>query len=394
MLDSTCRACLGAPGTLLHRHCHCPAGAVLRRQVAEDQEQEAPPSEHDEDDDGQDRALPYTRGLIAMPPPALFRPALVQESVKWIGSSRQGIAQGILPPVVWGDASGTHPKCALRNRVGTAVVTIDDRGEVLVGIAAPFPHLVQEVPGGELYGVVFALRFAPEHLTYYTDCVWVADGFNVRGRWATCNSNSPYAELWQEAWRRLEDLGGLVEHDRMVEEQPGFGFAIQWVPAHTSLVDVAKGRISYRNRLGNIAADVEAKRAASERPCNTPFSTALGEAEKTVRAATAYICQIGTWMRKHQPDALNEAFAKPSKQDALAVSAGAAAREKSQHQLQHDGKRWTCQVCGRHASSGKQRSILAKTSCYFHLPLVKAHSSHVLWQAGRLCFCANCGGFG
>ena len=99
-------------------------------------------------------------------------------------------------------------------------------------------------------------------------------------------------------------------------------------------------------------------------------------------------------MRKHQPDALNEAFAKPSKQDALAVSSGAAAREKSQHQLQHDGKRWTCQVCGRHASSGKQRSILAKTSCYFHLPLVKAHSSHVLWQAGRLCFCANCGGFG
>ena len=190
-------------------------------------------------------------------------------------------------------------------------------------------------------------------------------------------------------------MGGLVSHDHMVETQPGFGFAIQWIPAHTSLVDVAKGRISFRNRLGNIAADGEAKRAAREHPSNAPFNTALGEAEGTVRAATAYICQIGAWMRECRPDALNEAFAKPSVQVAGATSSGAAARETSQHQLQHNGKRWNGQTCGRHAATEKQRKLFAKTSCYVYLPpRAKIHASHALWKAGRLWFCARCGAFG
>ncbi len=124
---------------------------------------------------------------------------------------------------------------------------VDEDGNklwVLKGVCGE-PHA--SIARAELRAVLETLAVAAPPLTIYSDSAFVVDGFTKGRRWCT-RAGGEAADLWRLVWHRMEDIGGGVE--------------IRKVKAHTTWIDVLKGRISREDRDGNAAADAAAKGGA------------------------------------------------------------------------------------------------------------------------------------
>jgi len=62
-------------------------------------------------------------------------------------------------------------------------------------------------------------------------------------------------------WRRIN------EANKRRKEEGGKGHEVKWVPGHLSVDDVAKGRTTEEDRVGNLNTDTLAKAGAATNPC-------------------------------------------------------------------------------------------------------------------------------
>ena len=108
----------------------------------------------------------------------------------------------------YSDASGIFPRRRQRRRVGVAAVTVDTGGKIVSGVASPLCYPLQTVVAGELVGCTLGIRFAaPERgNACVVDCQTIIKGLK-RGRAWCVHADRPYADLWREMWRVIDDVG-------------------------------------------------------------------------------------------------------------------------------------------------------------------------------------------
>ena len=76
----------------------------------------------------------------------------------------------------YGDASGgKYTKYKMLRRVGCAVVSVDDEGQVVLRAHTPLPGPVQTVGRGELFALLILIQI----LEPCSDIVFVTDNYNV-----------------------------------------------------------------------------------------------------------------------------------------------------------------------------------------------------------------------
>ena len=225
--DPICRACLVAPGTLLHRllHCHertsfmeahCPRWLT---QTASDNSSDPLFSE----------GIPRLPVMPSPPPP--------HES--WIGTvpAAGAVAYGVA--YTDGALRGTIPKS---RRAGWAFTVAQDDAK-LWGKFGVCNEQYTSVLRAELRALAEVLRIACGPLTVHVDNAQVVDGVRHGKEWCL-DAKREGADIWREIWAILPGL----ENVRVVK-----------VKAHLSYRDVEEGRIPFAHWVGNGVADQWAK---------------------------------------------------------------------------------------------------------------------------------------
>ncbi len=102
--------------------------------------------------------------------------------------------------------------------------------------------------------------------------------------WCT-RSGADSADLWREIWHKWKDIGP--------------GIVIKKVRAHTSVLDIVRGRITRADREGNAAADKAAKEALAvaklEAPAeayNMQLARAVMWGRWIIRYATRWVSDV------------------------------------------------------------------------------------------------------
>ncbi len=142
-----------------------------------------------------------------------------------------------------GSAQGWHWRAS---RAGFAAVCVDPNGRTLWRLRGVCGEAHATILRAELRAVLETLRVAVPPLTIYVDNATVVDGFDRGEQWCT-RAGADAADLWREIWHRWKDIGP--------------GVAIKKVRAHTSVLDIIRGRITEEDRNGNAVADKAAKEA-------------------------------------------------------------------------------------------------------------------------------------
>ena len=66
-----------------------------------------------------------------------------------------------------------------------------------------------DINGSELAALLHALRYSLPPLVAVTDSSFVVKGLSEHGRERTTHHGYAWADLWKQAWRLLDDFGGL-----------------------------------------------------------------------------------------------------------------------------------------------------------------------------------------
>ncbi len=240
-----------------------------------------------------------------------------------------------------GAAQGWHWRAV---RAGYAAVCYNDDGEqqwVMRGICGE-PHA--SIARAELRAVLEVLAVAAPPLVVYSDSAFVVDGFTKGEKWTT-RAAGEAADLWRIAWRRMDDIGGGIE--------------VKKVKAHTTWVDVLRGRISRADRDGNAAADAAAKEALAAAKLASPagrFNAYLARAITWAR----WILELASgWVQdtsgpEEEPEEKEEAPQKAGDQ---------VSRSTLAHEVWRNAREEVCRRCGRTSSNAAPTASFKREAC-------------------------------
>ena len=166
-------------------------------------------------------------------------------------------------------------------RAGWAVLELYTAGEgsrpvILRYASGTLPGPWQDIEGAELYALYVWLRhldlLSPRRPVFYTDCRWVADGWN--GLWDVTALWTPHWHLWQ----------GILTDSRT-------DIVVVWTRGHSLARAAAQpGRLPIFAATGNKAADKLAKLAARRHPWPEGFAVSLNRTHQfSVRALRHFV---------------------------------------------------------------------------------------------------------
>ncbi len=164
--------------------------------------------------------------------------------------------------------------------------------------------------------------------------------------WCT-RSGSDSADLWREIWHKWRDIGP--------------GIAIKKVRAHTSVLDIMRGRITKADREGNAAADKAAKEALAvaklEAPAdayNMQLARAVMWGRWIVRYATRWVSDVHDMEAggggAHDIDRRND--------DGMTTT-----RQSLGHETWANAKETLCRRCGRHSLKANPTPSFWREAC-------------------------------
>ena len=365
---------------MAHRHCRCSAFASQRNAFFEGSAREAVQK-------GEDGNVWWERCLL--PHPGQFLPAPKRGESGELGwDADNAIWYGECPFVgtPYSDASGIHPRCKIRRRVGVAAVTVNAAGKITSGVASPLCYPLQTVIAGELVGCTLGIRFAaPERgNACVVDCQAIVKGLK-RGRAWCCHADRPYADLWREMWRIIDDVG---DAERMQCQEYHHA---RWVKAHVAVKDIGT-LISKADKSGNDGADKTAKQAVNMHPCDEKASERYEKAVNVVRKYGQWIGTVGGLNQGGDTDS-----AKNHRRCATIRVPRRAAKESPRHEPEWDciSGAWRCRGCARTANDSDN----LRGKCRGYGPEVfegwdnEPDGQHTIWTMHGWAWCTRCGGF-
>lgn len=312
--------CCGEVGTLLHRHAGCREmrrGRDLPKAIAVAA--------------GRAQEVVEARVLLERCLWPLARPAMPEgvRERRWVRG------HGYLQGRIYLDGSVFEARCELA-AVGAwaAVCFRDGAADVEAIVSGPLCELVVDIDGAELTALIECLTVAVPPVVVVTDSDFVYKGVLQRGRAATTGRRAAWPHLWARFWRLLDDFG----EDNM---------KLLKVASHTTVADVAAGRISAEDRRGNAAADAAAKDAVHAARESAASRVRRKRGETAVEVAARWVAQVGAEAAEVDTEHLKRA----ARLGAARVQQPAEAQEGPPGRphvlaLGDDGGRW-CRVCRR-----------------------------------------------
>ena len=182
-------------------------------------------------------------------------------------------------------------------------------------------------------GVIFALQNnRASHLTIYVDPKWILQGY-IKG--PSSPRKGINADLWEAFWMAVMARGGPQN------------VCIRKVDAHRTVEHVIKGEITFRDLLGNAAADAAARKGAD-----------LGEVDQQFVDQVAFV-DARTWIIQKRivqafRDKLNldktctlkvEGKMKKSKPAPPSRQSWVHKLNSLGHKIHFDGKWYKCELC-------------------------------------------------
>ena len=154
-----------------------------------------------------DESIPlWRRGLVEHPLPAGWLESEQPAGGGWLDgkSPEEQVATGD----VYTDGSGQGPAGCRAYGWGFAVV--GPSGELIFGAYGTVPGVRGDlsVLRAELYAVLQVLIQAQPPLRIGIDNATVIRGLQRGQRWC-CHSRRAHCDLWEQIWRKIEDLGGM-----------------------------------------------------------------------------------------------------------------------------------------------------------------------------------------
>ena len=161
---------------------------------------------------------------------------------------------------VYTDGSAFDVQLQGAARAGGAIVQVTRSGYAYLAARAPLPGILQGVPMAELLFASLACRFCEPPMDLVVDCLAIVRGLR-RGKDWCCAPGRRFAQQWLDLFRVLSDLTWAIWDSG---PRPEVQVTVRWVPAHTSMQDIGRGKISWLDHMGNRAADTLARAAALE----------------------------------------------------------------------------------------------------------------------------------
>ena len=228
-------------------------------------------------------ASPWGNMLFGLPTAAAPRPTQEFELV-WEGPA---LATGAyFTGAVFTDGSGSDVDVSGAARAGGAVVSVDRNGLILLSARAPVPGFLQTVPHAELLFVLVACRHVLPPMDLAFDCYGIMHGL-VQGReW--CERPARLLEhVWRQLYAVLDGLTWAIWEDG--HDRPNVEVTFRWIPAHTTMSDVAERRIAYLDHMSNKIADALTRRAATSHRLSTQLTDGLRVLRPLVAGAAEFV---------------------------------------------------------------------------------------------------------
>ncbi len=331
-----CAACAMAPGTLFHRLGECSSSRQEREGA---------------------RGCPpwllrkaraqlwdplFARGVPALPRVPPSPPDQVQYVYTDPGQTRQALT--VSGDVYTDGALSGRWRQIARGGWGVAVLR-PDRDEVEWAMHGTCAEDYPSVVRAELQAVLQALRLALPPLCLHIDNAEVVEGLQRGREWCTA-PNRDGAEVWQRIWFYLDELGGGVTHRK--------------VKAHTAVEDIELGVVTKRDRVGNEAADAQAKAGARLAERLSPTLAPRLELVKAIRWLYWARRYVATWSADIEDDDRDGRLPRPA-----AEEAGPRGRQPVglRHLIWERGLHWLCRRCGREAQVEQRRRHLRSSRC-------------------------------
>ena len=297
-----------------------------------------------------DNEMMWNRALI---PCAWYpTPDPVNESLDFIHGPPDGFQRLEL---FYSDGSGgAHSKDPMLRRCGWGFVGMDHYAPV-VGKGGGLPGFKQTVPRAELYAVIALLRLRPpgSFTRIGVDCKYIVTGCLRSPALVASKDN---ADLWEEYF--------LLISNKSLEVQ-----IFKIFRSHCGLEDIASGRISVQDFLGNTCADAFARRGADA--WAYPW-----DLEQIVRSLRGSTWRIGlriatvTLMAVKTYKGLLEA--KPSSTQRIKRNEHDLLNELGQvgHEMVKNDQRYFCSRCGLSCLYSKRqiRRLLKRGRCKAQSP--------------------------
>ena len=351
-----CYVC-GAPGTVFHRLCACPArfhfcynyglpDGLLRNARS-----------------SVENPL-WTRALVAdptrqLPPPSDSLP-------EWTVLQENGLKQFDGPG--FGDGSGVSPFGGDSTRCGFSVVqTKGGNGSfsLAVCLLGPLPGIIQSTPAAEATAFLYYLRYANDKKTmvFYSDCQWVVDCFH-RGPSCCTGALHVHADIWRQIWR----INDARTHRVICAK----------VKAHASAADMAAGYDQWLKE-GNSYADAGAKLGRSRHPREPDL-------EKKACKAYVLVQMLGRFIARSCAESMRAGDDVPPHDRNLKKIRKEVCREKTRspkHAIVEDNERFRCLWCLKSAATSE---ALKTAKC-------SQAGGHNLWRSSGITICSRCGGY-
>ena len=242
--DSRCQLCLCSAGTLCHRR-SCPVTAKARGNLSLPKHLEREYNTLNADQ----RKLLLSRALLA-PVDLSSHPPAAEDSFGWTIMPEGGI---LMPGwTTYLDGSFRDGPTEDLGRTGWGFISYDPEGKIRAAAFGVPPPWIRSIHGAEMWALFAALRCSLPGGIYRSDRKAVVSTF-AAGRAQATSASNEHARLWDMIFTACDD-GDLPQ--------------LVWMPAHTSAADIGRARLSngepltVRDRAGNDAADILAKRGA------------------------------------------------------------------------------------------------------------------------------------
>jgi len=384
-------------GSLLHRSLECQCHTDLRRCYAPEDVTAC----NGDAQNGSSRYLWLTRALQStnayqVPPPSK------EASFLWVARPEGGLLQPAWK--VYTDGSLLDGPTPLLRRTGWAFVAIDAEGSVRASAHGVPPAWITTIFGAETWAVLQAVSHAEQQAVLRIDCKAVVD-LLILGSSRAVRPSRLTAKAWAQIFAAAGDAPPLD---------------VAWMPAHTSLADIGRKRLSNGemltgiDRRANDIADHLAKAAVSEHRVPPAVRKIVQDQEKQVTEMAWWVARVTVAANSWGSQALRDSDSAPRRGGRAQKRCKRSTRKQEEIPFAlggHDvlclrdrlSKPWQCRVC--HRSSAK-RSVLSCSKCPGSAVLTWARAAdaaaasgtstgggHHLLLTGTITWCWKCGAY-
>ncbi len=332
----TCQACMQRTGTLYHR-----LGECCAPEAAEHRSSSCPPWLQRQASTLLWNPL-FARGVPAEPK----RPPHPPEVQGW-----SALGQPAAGCIATGDifTDGAMSSIfGMARRAGWGVAAVDGDGNELWSMHGTLAERFPTVVRAELRAVLEALRRGVAPLRIHTDSQEVVDGFTRGEGWSTSPCRSG-ASTWRQIWPILRDL------------QASGDVIIVKVKGHTCAEDIAAGRTTKVEHLGNGLADKAARAGSSAAEKLSPTVSFRRELACAIRWYQWVAAFTAAWP-SDTTDYDGEAAAA-ARRVAPEPGRRAARANFLTHVRWRLPRKQVCRRCGREAADGPGMRDLRNTPC-------------------------------